>query len=140
MRWIDRARDIAKCYRKNCEELKRIREAETALPSRQGGRNGKISKPVEAAVERRMVMERRRYLEQSIAAVDFAMETVLQKPNGAVTVQLFNMVYWEKSHTLEGASLKAGVSYETGKRYNKYFLKMVAADMGFLNYFQHDTF
>lgn len=132
MRWIDRARDIAKCYRKNCEELKRIREAETALPSRQGGRNGKISKPVEAAVERRMVMERRRYLEQSIAAVDFAMETVLQKPNGAVTVQLFNMVYWERSHTLCGAAVKLYISERTARNYNKYFLKMVAVSMGFI--------
>lgn len=135
MAWIDKARVVAKEYRTNCKELQQIIEAETftfsgnAIGTIKGN---KISKPVEIAVEQRLMQERKAYLEKAINAVNYAMEQVLQKPNGADTLNLFNMVYWNRSHTLYGAAFTVGISEATAKRYNRFFLKMLAVAMGYL--------
>ena len=136
MRWIDKARDIAKEYKHNCQELRQIEEY-LQVPTTSGGSpvvSGKISKPVEAAVERKMMQTRYLFFQQAIDAVEDAMETVLQKPQGDLTIKLFNMVYYYKSCTLYGAAPKLGISEVTAKRYNRYFLKIIAIDMGFINF------
>ena len=134
-KWIDKAREVAKEYRSNCEELRRLREAEGGMSSLPQGvpvMNGKISRPVEAEVERRLLQERRRYLEQATEAVDFAIAQVVEKPQGMLTFQIFQMVYYYHTHRLYGAALALNISERTAIRYNTYFLKMIAVHMGFL--------
>lgn len=136
VRWIDKARDIAKEYKHNCQELQQIKEyLQVSIAS--GGSpvvSGKISKPVEAAVERKMMQSRYLYLQQAVNAVENAMETVLQKPQGDLTIKLFNMVYYDKSYTLCGAAQALNLTERTARRYNWFFLKMVAESMGFINF------
>lgn len=137
MRWIDKARDVAKEYKRNCQELRQIEESLQMSANSSGGSavmSSKISKPVEAAVERKMMQARYLYLQQAVGAVEEAMESVLRKPQGDLTIKLFNMVYYDRSHTLYGAAQKTGISEATAKRYNRYFLKMVAMGMGFINF------
>ena len=136
MRWIYKARDIAKEYKHNCQELRQIEEY-LQVPTASGGSpvvNGKISKPVEAAVERKMMQARYLYLQQAIGAVESAMTAVLQKPQGDLTIKLFNMVYYDKSYTICGAAQILNIGEATAKRYNNYFLKMVAISMGFIEF------
>lgn len=135
-KWIDKAREVAKEYRSNCEELRRLREAEEGIPSLPQGvpvMNGKISRPVETEVERRILRERRRYLEQATEAVNFAIDQVMEKPQGILTFKMFQMVYYYHTHRLYGAALELNISEITAKRYNRYFLKMIAMAMGFLD-------
>ena len=135
VRWIYKARDIAKEYKHNCQELRQIEEY-LQVSTTSGGSpvvSGKISKPVEAAVERKMMQARYLYLQQAIDAVEDAMETVLQKPQGDLTIKLFNMVYYDKSYTLCGAAQALNLTERTARRYNWFFLKMVAESMGFIN-------
>ena len=135
MRWIDKARDIAKEYKHNCQELQQIEEY-LQVSTTSGGSpvvNGKISKPVEAAVERKMMQARYLYLQQAIGAVESAMTAVLQKPQGDLTIRLFNMVYYDRSYTLYGAAQALNLTERTARRYNWFFLKMVAESMGFIN-------
>lgn len=73
------------------------------------------------------------YLQQAVNAVENAMETVLQKPQGDLTIKLFNMVYYDKSYTLCGAAQALNLTERTARRYNWFFLKMVAESMGFIN-------
>lgn len=134
MRWIYKARDIAKEYKHNCQELQQIEEY-LQVSTASGGSpvvNGKISKPVEAAVERKMMQARYLYLQQAIGAVENAMTAVLQKPQGDLTIKLFNMVYYDKSYTICGAAAELNISLSTAKRYLNYFLKNIAISMGFL--------
>lgn len=133
MRWIDQARQVAKEYRSNCLELAELQKARTYAQQASGGtgRSGKIAKPVERAVEQIAEQERIHHLEKSIKAVDFALEMVALKPNGADTRKIFDMVYYHKSHTMLGASQELHISEKTARIYNKYFLKMVAISMGF---------
>ena len=136
VRWIYKARDIAKEYKHNCQELRQIEEY-LQVSTTSGGSpvvSGKISKPVEAAVERKMMQARYLYLQQAIDAVEDAMEAVLQKPQGDLTIKLFNMVYYDKSYTICGASAELNIGEATAKRYNNYFLKMAAIAMGFIEF------
>lgn len=135
MRWIDKARDVAKEYKRNCLELRQIEEVLQASANSSGGTavmNSKISKPVEAAVERKMMQTRYLYLQQAVAAVEEAMESVLRKPQGDLTIKLFNMIYYNHSHTLYGAAQVLNITERTAKRYNRYFLKMIAESLGFV--------
>ena len=123
MGWIDRARWDAKEYRSNCIELQRLKELRMlpASSERAVVKGGKISKPVEVAVERSESVAREAYLQRSVDAVQYAMEQVLKKPQGELTIKLFDMVYYYRSHTLYGAAQVLHVSVETAKRYNKAF-------------------
>lgn len=133
MTWIDQARQVAKDYRANQKELERLKDGLTyGLSANSSGlQSVKISKPVEIAVEQIFSQERIAYLEKAIQAVDFALEIVSQKPNGTDILQLFDMLYYHKSHTIRGISYKLHISERTTKNYNKYFLKVVAIKMGF---------
>lgn len=143
MRWIDKAREVAKEYRHNCQELRALREAEDGLQARSQGTPvmcGKVSRPVEAEVERRQMQERRRYLEQATGAVEYAIDKVMEKPQGMITFNLFHMVYYDGTHKLYGAAQELHISEITAKRYNRFFLKMVAVAMGYLISVKDDTF
>lgn len=137
MRWIDKARDVAKEYKRNCQELRQIEESLQMSANSSGGSavmSSKISKPVEAAVERKMMQARYLYLQQAVGAVEEAMESVLRKPQGDLTIKLFSMVHYNRTHTLYGAAHVIGISEATAKRYNTFFLKIVASSMGFLEF------
>lgn len=131
MGWIDRARWDAKEYRSNCIELQRLKELRMlpASSERAVVKGGKISKPVEVAVERSESVAREAYLQRSVDAVQYAMEQVLKKPQGELTIKLFDMVYYYRSHTLYGAAQVLHVSVETAKRYNKAFLRARRANV-----------
>lgn len=136
MRWIDKARDVAKEYKRNCQELRQIEESLQMSANSSGGSavmSSKISKPVEAAVERKMMQARYLYLQQAVGAVEEAMESVLRKPQGDLTIKLFNMVYYDRSHTLYGAAQALNLTERTARRYNYFFLKTIAESMGYVN-------
>lgn len=137
-RWIDKARDVSKEYKSNLKELRQLEECLIMLETQSGDSpgvgGGKISKPVEAAVERKMMLARYQYLKQAVTAVEIAMTRVQGKPQGDLTIKLFNMVYYNRSHTLYGAATFLNLTERTAKRYNRFFLKSVAELMGFVDF------
>ena len=94
---------------------------------------GRISRPVEAEVMRRLSNERLNYLLQATQAVEFALAMVQRKPQGETTVKLFNMVYKEATHRLYGAAMELNISERTAQTYNAYLVKMTAYKMGYLS-------
>ena len=132
MTWYGKAKEIAREYIHNTKELAAIREGE---PGGGGGGprgKGKPSRPTEEAAMRALASERAAYLERATRAVEYAMERVLEKPNGYETIKLYRMVYEKKTHSLTGAALELHVAYETAKRWNRYFLRMIAERMGYI--------
>ncbi len=138
MRWIDKAKDIAKNYDNYQKELELLLEAQergikaaniTSMRSR------RISKPVERAVVEALSNERIAYLKQAIFAVDYALCKVRERPHGEITVKLYEMVYRDQTHKLFGAAQVLHISERTAIRYNTGFLKIIAAQMGFLQIF-----
>ena len=63
-------------------------------------------------------------------AVAKAIEQTKRLKTGQERLQLIDMVYWKKSHTLDGASYAIGYSYEQAKLYHRDFLRLVGFNRG----------
>ena len=138
--WQRQAGDCARRYQKNRRELgrlKRYRKKRHEIPSRGG-----IQKPVEAEVLSCCDENRMEQLEREIDAVEWAAAKLEQLAERGETVstrdiaknvrKLVEIVYLRQSHGLIGASVLLNFSDTTAKRYNRIFLRLVAAKMGFL--------
>ena len=66
-------------------------------------------------------------------AVRSAIEATKLMANGTARIQLIDLIFWRRSHTLEGAALKIGYSYRTACRYHREFIMMVASKYGLLD-------
>lgn len=53
-------------------------------------------------------------------------------PDGEERLSLISLVFWQRTHTLEGASMAVNVSERTGRRWHTDFIKLVAEKYGLL--------
>lgn len=93
-----------------------------------GGRRGGRSDPVANAALRELPEINRR----EIDAVARAISDTLRMPDGTRRLALMELVFWDRSHTLYGASLVLHVSKRTAIRWHGTFIKMVARNFGLL--------
>ncbi|MCD8005078.1 MAG: hypothetical protein LUE91_05440 [Oscillospiraceae bacterium] len=63
-------------------------------------------------------------------AVRKAIDAKEQDRDGAVTLEIIEMVYFKGSHTLQGAADAVGYSYGHAKRIQEGFLLLVARNLG----------
>lgn len=66
-------------------------------------------------------------------AVENAVNEALRMNYGALRVKLVDMVFWSKTHTLQGAALALNISEHTAQRWHANFIKSVAVNMGILD-------
>ncbi len=138
MRWIDKAKDVARNYKSNQRELELLLDAkERGLHTANiaSMRSGRISRPVERVVVEQLSNERIAYLKQAIFAVDYALCKIVECPQGETTIKIYEMVYRDRTHKLYGAAQALHISERTAIRYNIGLLKIIASQMGFLQIF-----
>ena len=90
---------------------------------------GDISRKTETTA----VKELPRVEQKEYDAVRQAVETTQRFKNGAERIEIINLVYWKKSHTLEGAALKVGYSYIRASQIHGDFVRLVAKYYGLLD-------
>lgn len=61
-------------------------------------------------------------------AVRRAVDETFRAGSGRLRIELIEMVYWRKSHQLQGAAMKLGISERTALRWHGDFIKTVAAE------------
>ena len=66
-------------------------------------------------------------------AVRKAIESTERMPGGRDRIKIIDLVFWRRSHTLEGAALTIPCSYRTARRYHEEFIRIVGGNMGFLD-------
>lgn len=66
-------------------------------------------------------------------AVRKAIEATERMPGGRDRIKVIDLVFWRRSHTLEGAALTIPCSYRTAQRYHEEFIRQVGGNMGFLD-------
>lgn len=49
-------------------------------------------------------------------------------------LKIINLVFWKKTHTLEGAALTIPCSYRTAQRYHESFIELVAEKYGLMDF------
>ena len=63
-----------------------------------------------------------------LEAVRRAVDETFRTRDGASRVEFIEMIYWRRSHSLQGAAMKIGISERTGLRWHGEFIKLVAAE------------
>lgn len=69
----------------------------------------------------------------SNAAISQALKATAMEPNGAERLRFINMLYFDKSHTFNGAADALFVHRSTAKRWNGQFVYLVAYKAGYLS-------
>lgn len=66
-------------------------------------------------------------------AVRAAVEQTERYPNGQERLAVIEMVFWKKTHTLEGAALMVPCSIRTAQEWHRQFIRLVARNFGLLD-------
>lgn len=129
-RWWGYLMAVLKAYPELCAKLQQLKEQHITVsyePS--GGGKGGISRPTERAA----LAELRGTEGKEYNAVRQAIEYTSKLRNGAERNALIDMVFFKKSHSLEGAAMALFVSYSTAKKWHKEFILAVADFYGLLD-------
>lgn len=92
-------------------------------------RGGGASRAAEAVAIRELPSVRQREFE----AVRRAVEATEWMKGGRDKLKIIDLVFWKRSHTLEGAALMIPCSYMTARRYHSEFIMLVARLYGLLD-------
>ena len=122
-RWWGYIRNVIRAYpelKKEYEELHQ--QSVTANTSGMSGGNG-LS-----------LRELPKTKQKEYDAVSRAIEITKRMPNGIQRLQIIDLVYWKRTHTVEGAAMKVGYSVDRGKQLHGEFVRLVAKCYGFLEW------
>lgn len=129
-RWWGYVLAILRAYPELCAKLQQLKDQHiTASYEPSGGGKGGIARPTESAA----LAELRGTEGKEYNAVRQAIEYTSKLRNGADRNALIDMVFFKKSHSLEGAALALFISYSTAKKWHKEFILAVADFYGLLD-------
>ena len=129
-RWWGYIRNVIRAYpelKKEYEELHQ--QSVTANTSGMSGGNG-LSRGTENVALRELPKTKQKEYD----AVSRAIEITKRMPNGIQRLQIIDLVYWKRTHTVEGAAMKVGYSVDRGKQLHGEFVRLVAKCYGFLEW------
>ena len=127
--WWSYAKYMARNYPNLCRELKEKQSISTTANYSSGPRGSGEARGTESAAMRQLPHAKMREYE----AVRKAVEAAGSIPgNGHLRVKLVEMVYFKRTHTLEGVCHALHISYGTAKNYNNDFLCGIAKNFGLL--------
>lgn len=66
-------------------------------------------------------------------AVSMAIAVTGRMKTGRYRLKVIDLVFWKRSHTLEGAALMVPCSYDTAQNYHADFIKLVAKYYGLMD-------
>lgn len=131
-KWWGFVKAVIRAYPEHCKELDMCHgQMMTARYDISGVSGRNMYRSAEAAALHDLPPEAMR----EYNAVDAALrETRRRKQTGAERVKLVDMVFFAKSHTLDGAAYALNVSYGTAKNWHNDFIKLVAKKYGLLDF------
>lgn len=121
--WWSYVKGMIRRYPELCARQEELRKTSLSpdLSGMPHGR-GKISDPVANAALRELPKINQREME----AVHKAIEETKKLDTGEERLRMIRLVFWDQTHTLEGAAQKCNISYSTARRWNSFFIKEVA--------------
>lgn len=91
--------------------------------------SGNTSRSTETIAVRELPRVKQREYEAVRRAIEYTKTT----KNGNLKLRMIDLVYWKKSHTVEGAAMKVGYSADRGKQMHGDFIRLVAKFYGFMD-------
>lgn len=128
-KWWGYIKNVIRSYLELKKEYEGLHEQSVTanLSGMPGG--GEVSRGTEDIAIRELPQTKQREYE----AVRRAIETTKRLPNGKQRLQIIDLVYWKRSHTVEGAAMKVGYSIDWGKRLHGDFIRLVAKNYGLMD-------
>lgn len=127
--WWSYVKGMIRRYPELCSRQEELRRTSLSVDlSGMPHGHGKISDPVADAALRELPEINRREME----AVRKAIEETERLDTGEERLRMIRLIFWDKTHTLEGASQKCNVSYITMQRWHRDFIRTVATHFGLL--------
>ena len=128
-RWWGYIKAVIRAYPELKKEYEELHEQSvTANMSGMPGGSG-VSRGTEDIAVRELPYTKQREYE----AVRLAIEQTKRLPNGHLRLWIIDLVYWKKSHTVEGAAMKVGYGIDRGKQMHGEFVRQVAKNYGLLD-------
>lgn len=126
-KWWGYVKAVLRAYPGYCKALEELKSP--ALTPRYGGVGGGGDRKITEALALRTLppQDMREY--EAVAA---AVKSTAKMPDGAERLRLISMVFFSRSHTLQGAADACNVSYSTAKRWHNRFIELVARKMDML--------
>ena len=114
--------NVVRMYPSLVEQLKEKRSAAMSRTAAGGAGGASLpGKPTERAALVTLGEQEQRWLE----AVSWAVQTTREMPNGTERLRLIDLLFWRRTHTMQGAALKLHISYRTARRRRREFLRLV---------------
>lgn len=127
-KWWGYVKAVIRAYPEHRSELNSIREQSIVPAYGAAGGGGAASRTVECVALRELPEDEMREYE----AVEQAMQDAMRFPNGAERLKLIEMVFFNRTHTLQGAAMVLFISYGTAKRWHNRFIENTAEHLGLI--------
>ena len=124
--WWGYAKNMIRKYPEYSRELSALKETSVTVNFNGVGGGSLPSDPTGSAAIRELPFTKQREYE----AVKFAASRTSILPDGDIHLRLIRLIYWDKTHTLEGAALACNVSSATARRWHGDFIRLVATAYG----------
>lgn len=127
--WWGYVKGMIRRYPDLCAKEKALHEVSIS-PNSSGmpGGKGGYSDPTASAALRELPQNSQRELD----AVRKAIAETKMNDTGEERLKMMRLVFWEKTHTLDGAALQCHVSYRTASQWHGDFIRLVAKNFGLL--------
>lgn len=126
-RWWGYVRSVIYYYPKHQAMLQDLRQSSVVAGYTGMPHTGGVGNPTAQAALRRLAPDDQREYE----AVQLAIQKTRCMPNGHLRLKLIRLVYWDRSHTVDGAGLAVGYQSAQARRINGQFIRLVAKNLGF---------
>lgn len=127
--WWSYAKSMIRKYPALKAELAELHEVSTTAPLSGMPRGTDVKRQTETIAIRELPKNKQREYE----AVRRAIVYTQHRPGAYQRMQLIDLLFWKRSHTLAGAAQKIHVSFPTAKRYSAEFIRLVGENYGFLD-------
>lgn len=123
--WREQTREIIRQYPALVREERNLKDCKIT-PSLNGmPSGGGSSRKTELTAMRELSPDKQRKLD----AVNRAIATTGRYRNAKERLRVIDLVYWQQTHTLQGAALYCHYSYDTAAEWNAAFIELVDAYM-----------
>ena len=129
-RWWGYVRNVIRAYPDLKKEYEYLHEQSVTANLFGMPGTGGVSRGTENIAVRELPKTKQREYD----AVTKAIEITGRLPNGKQVLRIIELVYWKRTHTVEGAAMKSGYSVDRGKQLHGDFIRLVAKHYGLMEY------
>lgn len=127
--WWGYVKNMIRNYPALSEKYKDLHEQSVIANYSGMPRGGDTSRSVEEIAVRELPSTEQREYE----AVRLAILQTERCKNGRERMRVIRLVFWDRSHTLEGAALMVPCHYKTAQKWHNEFIRLVAKNFGLMD-------